>query len=384
MAMQLGTRRPHKIAATQGLCSRAQALRTTRTLIPQRMMPTARRTRRSTQSSAMRGVIRQGPMRRRGQCQSPFWPKSALPAALPATTLIVHSQISGQATCQSMLQRLDTAFTLFAFNKNVQADIAHVLTMYACVCSSASYITTAVTPRLLERGQSASHHGRSPNFLQQPAPAHPLSYASAADHLGQMHAPALHAASGLQSQDTPATAPQLAPITEASLGSLPASHGSQQLQAEALSVSALAFKPPLLHKGAGTQSGHGPHNRSAGALAPASEAESLPDSLQAAAPLVTTGSVMPHTVREIPFQALDLHEVFGEGAFGKVYRAVWQGHVVAVKVMSPEVSQRGDCVQQFRREVETMSTMSPHKHVLSMLGACTSGPHLALVTGAAR
>ena len=90
----------------------------------------------------------------------------------------------------------------------------------------------------------------------------------------------------------------------------------------------------------------------------------------------------PASVQEIPFHALSLHEVIGEGAFGKVYRATWQGHVVAVKVMSSEVSQRGDCVHQFRREVETMAAMTPHKHVLQMLGACTVGPHLALVTGA--
>ena len=86
------------------------------------------------------------------------------------------------------------------------------------------------------------------------------------------------------------------------------------------------------------------------------------------------------TVKEIPFDTLDLHEVIGEGAFGKVYRASWQGTVVAVKVMSSEVSQRHDCVHQFRREVETMSSMTPHRHVLQMLGACTVGPQLALVT----
>jgi serine/threonine protein kinase len=86
-------------------------------------------------------------------------------------------------------------------------------------------------------------------------------------------------------------------------------------------------------------------------------------------------------VREISFHELELHEAIGEGAFGKVYRAVWQGGIVAVKVMSSEVSQRGDCVHQFRREVETMSTMTPHNHVLQLVGACTMGNHYALVTG---
>jgi serine/threonine protein kinase len=86
-------------------------------------------------------------------------------------------------------------------------------------------------------------------------------------------------------------------------------------------------------------------------------------------------------VREISFHELELHEAIGEGAFGKVYRAVWQGGIVAVKVMSSEVSQRGDCVHQFRREVETMSTMTPHNHVLQLVGACTTGNHYALVTG---
>jgi hypothetical protein len=93
-------------------------------------------------------------------------------------------------------------------------------------------------------------------------------------------------------------------------------------------------------------------------------------------------ATVPGTFREVPFQELELHEVIGEGAFGKVYRAVWQGSVVAVKVMPSEVYQRPDCVHQFRREVEMMSLMTPHNHVLQLVGACTTGSHFALVTGA--
>ena len=92
----------------------------------------------------------------------------------------------------------------------------------------------------------------------------------------------------------------------------------------------------------------------------------------------------PRTVQEVQFSELQLHEVIGEGAFGKVYRAFWNGAVVAVKVMSSEVSKTGDCVHQFKREVETMSTMTRHRHVLQMLAACTSGDHYALVTGASQ
>ena len=114
------------------------------------------------------------------------------------------------------------------------------------------------------------------------------------------------------------------------------------------------------------------------AALPVSQSTLQSEESQVQAEVPSTG---PRSVREVPFSELHLHEVLGHGAFGKVSRASWQGLEVAVKVLPLEMAQRGDCVHQFRREASTMSSITPHKHVLQLLGACTVGPHLALITG---
>jgi hypothetical protein len=211
-------------------------------------------------------------------------------------------------------------------------------------CSIASYTTTTVTPRLLERSHSAA--SQHPTPVQKSAgprqatdrnsrPAHP-------------NAP-----------DTPPPAAHLPNIAETSLDQ------------NRISAHSLDAQPPP----------H-PHFQSTPTL-PISLVSPVDSSAASDNAVVEHASnATPRNVRHIAFHELNLQELIGDGAFGKVYRSQWQGSIVAVKVMSSEVSQRTDCIHQFKREVETMATMSPHKHVLQMLGACTTGSHFALVTGA--
>lgn len=47
--------------------------------------------------------------------------------------------------------------------------------------------------------------------------------------------------------------------------------------------------------------------------------------------------------------------------------------------MAATVCDQVDVRAEFQREMDTMSRLDPHPHVLQLLGACTQGPDLALV-----
>ena len=64
----------------------------------------------------------------------------------------------------------------------------------------------------------------------------------------------------------------------------------------------------------------------------------------------------------------------------QVYYGEWRGVPVAVKVMGSGTSAKPAVVQEFSREVATMTLLPPHDNVLRLLAASTRPPHLALVT----
>ncbi|EIE23567.1 flag-tagged protein kinase [Coccomyxa subellipsoidea C-169] len=79
-------------------------------------------------------------------------------------------------------------------------------------------------------------------------------------------------------------------------------------------------------------------------------------------------------------EEITLGALIGEGGFGKVYYGDWAGQEVAVKVMSAEASHQAVVLQEFQREVVTMTMLPGHPHVLRLLGACIQPPLMALVT----
>ena len=62
----------------------------------------------------------------------------------------------------------------------------------------------------------------------------------------------------------------------------------------------------------------------------------------------------------------------------QVFHGDWRGREVAIKVMAQAGASRA-VVDEFRREVSTMSALPDHPNVLRLLGACVQAP-LALVT----
>lgn len=65
----------------------------------------------------------------------------------------------------------------------------------------------------------------------------------------------------------------------------------------------------------------------------------------------------------------------------QVYYGYWQGHRVAIKLAHPpsgsaSAADLEHLVREFRREVEAMSALPPHKNVLQLLAACTEPPQL--------
>lgn len=69
--------------------------------------------------------------------------------------------------------------------------------------------------------------------------------------------------------------------------------------------------------------------------------------------------------------------VIGEGGFGRVYRAVWRGALVAVKMLNTELTPYN--IQLFKREAVILSRYH-HPNIVLFMGASLSPPTLFIVT----
>ncbi|KAF8093271.1 hypothetical protein N665_0385s0019 [Sinapis alba] len=81
---------------------------------------------------------------------------------------------------------------------------------------------------------------------------------------------------------------------------------------------------------------------------------------------------------EISWDDLKVGEEIGQGSCGTVYRGLWFGSVVAVKVFSKEEYPE-EVVQSFRQEVALMKRLR-HPNVLLFMGAVTSPQRLCIVS----
>lgn len=81
---------------------------------------------------------------------------------------------------------------------------------------------------------------------------------------------------------------------------------------------------------------------------------------------------------EIPWEDLIIGERIGQGSYGKVYRADWQGSDVAVKVFLDQ-DLKVEALEEFKREVAIMRRLR-HPNVVLFMGAVTVPPNLSIIT----
>jgi serine/threonine protein kinase len=95
----------------------------------------------------------------------------------------------------------------------------------------------------------------------------------------------------------------------------------------------------------------------------------------------SNSEVQPRTEWRIQYEALQLEQELGHGAFGVVYYATYRQRQVAVKVLKNASAQplSDDEQRAFEREAELMKRMPPHPNVIRLVGV-TIGDPCSIVT----
>lgn len=87
---------------------------------------------------------------------------------------------------------------------------------------------------------------------------------------------------------------------------------------------------------------------------------------------------------EIDFNEIDLIDVIGVGAFGKVYRASWRDEEVAVKIARTDNYQdSNEIVDAVTKEAKLFSIFR-HRNIVGLFGVCLKEPNFCLVLEYAR
>lgn len=88
--------------------------------------------------------------------------------------------------------------------------------------------------------------------------------------------------------------------------------------------------------------------------------------------------LLPFPEWNIEFSELKMGVRVGIGSFGEVFRGIWRGTEVAIKVLL-EQDLTEENMEDFCNEISLLSRMR-HPNVILFLGACTKPPHLSMVT----
>jgi hypothetical protein len=98
----------------------------------------------------------------------------------------------------------------------------------------------------------------------------------------------------------------------------------------------------------------------------------------AAAPLNALSGVVLLTPEQFE-REVTLLRVLGAGGAGSVHEGSWRGRAVAVKLLHPSRQASPNAAVAFRREVDLMSRIGAHPHVVGVLAACLDPPHMGVV-----
>ncbi|XP_027173007.1 serine/threonine-protein kinase CTR1-like, partial [Coffea eugenioides] len=95
-------------------------------------------------------------------------------------------------------------------------------------------------------------------------------------------------------------------------------------------------------------------------------------------PMFQNKPLLPFEEWNIDFSELTVGTRVGIGFFGEVFRGIWNGTDVAIKVFL-EQDLTAENMEDFCNEISILSRLR-HPNVILFLGACTKPPHLSMVT----
>ncbi|XP_047180411.1 serine/threonine-protein kinase EDR1 isoform X3 [Vigna umbellata] len=95
-------------------------------------------------------------------------------------------------------------------------------------------------------------------------------------------------------------------------------------------------------------------------------------------PMFNDGPLLPYEEWNIDFTELTVGTRVGIGFFGEVFRGIWNGTDVAIKVFL-EQDLTAENMEDFCNEISILSRLR-HPNVILFLGACTKPPRLSMVT----
>ncbi|KAL4379218.1 hypothetical protein GQ457_02G018040 [Hibiscus cannabinus] len=95
-------------------------------------------------------------------------------------------------------------------------------------------------------------------------------------------------------------------------------------------------------------------------------------------PLFNNNPLLPYPDWNIDFSELTVGTRVGIGFFGEVFRGVWNGTDVAIKVFL-EQDLTAENMEDFCNEISILSRLR-HPNVILFLGACTKPPQLSMIT----